>query len=251
MRVRPATAGASPSRATPRPAGGPSCMRCEGDAAAASRSAAIRAAATMTFPGRPTAVFSAKAPYIGYPQVRERSACLISVNHPGDPPPIGPTLRRSSGMLRFVCRHLATEGELGPRYASAFDGTTLDAHDGETDITGPIIDQSHLDGLLARIASLGLTLHSLTPLQTENAQTDAQPHTQRLSQPRVPVRRDRKNMTFLWILLGIVYIACWIYFGLATFRKGHYWLFWIGFFLPFLWIIGALIAPRPAAAARA
>ena len=50
-------------------------------------------------------------------------------------------------------------------------------------------------------------------------------------------------MTFLWILLAIVYVACWVYFGLATFRKGHYWLFWIGFFLPFLWIIGALIAP--------
>ena len=50
-------------------------------------------------------------------------------------------------------------------------------------------------------------------------------------------------MTFLWILLAILYVACWIYFGLATFRKGHYWLFWIGFFLPFLWIIGALIAP--------
>ena len=29
-------------------------------------------------------------------------------------------------------------------------------------------------------------------------------------------------MTFLWILLGILYIACWIYFGMATFRKGHY-----------------------------
>ena len=39
-------------------------------------------------------------------------------------------------------------------------------------------------------------------------------------------------MTFLWILLGIVYLACWIYFGLATFGKGHYWLFWIGFFCP-------------------
>ena len=58
-------------------------------------------------------------------------------------------------------------------------------------------------------------------------------------------------MTFLWILLGIVYIACWVYFDLATFRKGHYWLFWIGFLLPFLWIIGALIAPTPTAAARA
>ncbi len=46
-------------------------------------------------------------------------------------------------------------------------------------------------------------------------------------------------MTFLWIILGVVYVACWIYFGLSTFRKGHYWLFWIGFFFPFLWIIGA------------
>jgi ABC-type multidrug transport system permease subunit len=58
-------------------------------------------------------------------------------------------------------------------------------------------------------------------------------------------------MTILWILLGIVYIACWIYFGLATFRKGHYWLFWIGFFLPFLWIVGALIAPTEHAVERA
>ena len=50
-------------------------------------------------------------------------------------------------------------------------------------------------------------------------------------------------MTFLWIFLGVVYVACWIYFGLATFRTGHYWMFWIGFFIPILWIIGALIAP--------
>jgi len=72
---------------------------------------------------------------------------------------------------------LVVKGELGPRYASAFDGMTIRAHDGETDITGPIIDQSHLHGLLERIASLGLTLHSLTPLEAENAHTDARPHT--------------------------------------------------------------------------
>ena len=58
-------------------------------------------------------------------------------------------------------------------------------------------------------------------------------------------------MTFLWILLGILYIACWLYFGLTTFRKGHYWMFWVGFFLPILWIIGALIAPTHRATARA
>jgi ABC-type multidrug transport system permease subunit len=60
-----------------------------------------------------------------------------------------------------------------------------------------------------------------------------------------------KLMTFLWILLAIVYVGCWIYFGLATFRKGHYWLFWIGFILPFLWIIGAFIAPTERAVERA
>ena len=73
---------------------------------------------------------------------------------------------------------IVIEGELGPRYASAFDGMTLRAHNGETDITGPIIDQSHLQGLIARIASLGLTLHSLAPLEAEDAQPDAQPHPQ-------------------------------------------------------------------------
>jgi hypothetical protein len=73
---------------------------------------------------------------------------------------------------------IVIEGELGPRYASAFDGMTLRAHDGETEITGPIIDPAHLQGLLERIAGLGLTLHSLTPLKTENAEADAQTHTQ-------------------------------------------------------------------------
>jgi hypothetical protein len=73
---------------------------------------------------------------------------------------------------------IVVEGELGPRFASAFDGMTVRAHDGETDITGRIIDQAHLHGLIERIASLGLALHSLTPLDSDNAQTDAQPHTQ-------------------------------------------------------------------------
>jgi hypothetical protein len=73
---------------------------------------------------------------------------------------------------------IVIEGELGPRYASAFDGMTLCAHDGETESIGSIIDSSHLQGLLDRIAGLGLTLHSLNPLETENARAGAQPHTQ-------------------------------------------------------------------------
>jgi hypothetical protein len=52
---------------------------------------------------------------------------------------------------------------------------TVRAHDGETEIIGLITDQSHLHGLLERIASLGLTLHSLAPFEPENAEADAQP----------------------------------------------------------------------------
>jgi hypothetical protein len=73
---------------------------------------------------------------------------------------------------------IVIEGELGPRYASAFDGMTLCAHDGETDITGPIIDPSHLQGLLEPIAALGLKLHSLNPLETENAEAGVHTHIQ-------------------------------------------------------------------------
>jgi hypothetical protein len=73
---------------------------------------------------------------------------------------------------------VVVEGELGPRYASAFDGMTICAHDGKTDITGPIVDPSHLHGLLDRIAGLGLTVHSLAPLDSEDAPAEALPHTQ-------------------------------------------------------------------------
>jgi len=71
---------------------------------------------------------------------------------------------------------IVVKGELGARYASAFAGMTVSARNGMTEITGPIIDPPHLQGLLGRIAGLGLTVHSLTPLETENAERDA--HTQ-------------------------------------------------------------------------
>jgi hypothetical protein len=48
-----------------------------------------------------------------------------------------------------------------------------------------------------------------------------------------------------------LYVACWFYLGLATFRKGQYWMFSIGFFFPFLWIIGALMGPTPRVAGAA
>ena len=57
--------------------------------------------------------------------------------------------------------------------------------------------------------------------------------------------------TFLWVVLGALYLAALIVLGLSTLRKGHYVLFFVGIFFPVLWIVGALIGPTPRAAGAA
>jgi hypothetical protein len=54
--------------------------------------------------------------------------------------------------------------------------------------------------------------------------------------------------TFLWILLGVLYLTALIILGVATLRKGHTVLFFVGIVFPILWIVGAMIAPTPRAA---
>jgi hypothetical protein len=51
-------------------------------------------------------------------------------------------------------------------------------------------------------------------------------------------------MDFLaWIGLVILYFVLLVVVGLTALKKGHTILFWLGLFVPLLWIIGALMAP--------
>jgi hypothetical protein len=60
-------------------------------------------------------------------------------------------------------RHrLVVEGELNDRIA--FEGMTLSHEDGNTVLTGPVRDQSELQGLLQRMSALGLTLLAVSAL---------------------------------------------------------------------------------------
>jgi hypothetical protein len=65
--------------------------------------------------------------------------------------------------VHSVRYRLVVEGELGPRYSTAFEGMELHAQEGSTEIVGVIKDQAHLRGMLDRIASLGLNLVSAAP----------------------------------------------------------------------------------------
>lgn len=55
-------------------------------------------------------------------------------------------------------------------------------------------------------------------------------------------------MTFLWVVLAILYVAMFFWLGLTTLRNGHGWLFFFGIFFPILWIVGAFMAPTASAA---
>jgi hypothetical protein len=78
---------------------------------------------------------------------------------------------------------LVIRGELSERFGLLFEGMRLERDRGMTVITGAVLDQAHLHGLIERVQELGLELVSVNPL---NGLGSARP-------ARVPERHDRKG----------------------------------------------------------
>ena len=49
---------------------------------------------------------------------------------------------------------------------------------------------------------------------------------------------------FLWTILAMFYISCIFTVCRLTFQKGYTVLGIVGIFLPFLWLIGAILPPK-------
>jgi hypothetical protein len=62
---------------------------------------------------------------------------------------------------------IVVAGELSRRFAPAFDGMTVQCTGGRTAITGVVVDQSQLHGLLDRVGDLGLELVSVNAVRDE------------------------------------------------------------------------------------
>ena len=58
---------------------------------------------------------------------------------------------------------LVLRGELGEPFGFLFEGMQMDRVAGTTVLTGRVVDQAHLHGLLNRIQELGLELVSIGP----------------------------------------------------------------------------------------
>jgi len=56
---------------------------------------------------------------------------------------------------------LVFRGELGDRFAFLFEGMQMERVEGTTILTGDIVDQAHLSGVMEQVQELGLELVSL------------------------------------------------------------------------------------------
>lgn len=70
------------------------------------------------------------------------------------------------GHNQHQCYEIRLKGHLDDRWAEWFEGLTITLEeDGDTRLTGPVIDQAALYGLLKKVRDLGLSLVSVSPLE--------------------------------------------------------------------------------------
>jgi len=70
------------------------------------------------------------------------------------------------------CYEIRLKGHLDDRWAEWFEGMTITLEeDGDTLLTGPVVDQATLHGLLKKVRDLGLPLVSVSPLEHGSSTT--------------------------------------------------------------------------------
>ena len=71
-----------------------------------------------------------------------------------------------------VVYQIRIKGHLGHQWTDWFEGLAITLEDnGDTLLTGPVIDQAALHGLLKKVRDLGMPLISISPVETSQADT--------------------------------------------------------------------------------
>jgi hypothetical protein len=78
------------------------------------------------------------------------------------PRELGPQADSSQAMAYQI----RIAGQLGSRWEDWFEGLAITLDGGDTVITGPVVDQAALHGLLKRVRDLGMPLISVSPVES-------------------------------------------------------------------------------------
>jgi hypothetical protein len=71
-----------------------------------------------------------------------------------------------------VVYQIRLKGQLDSQWADWFEGLTITLEDnGDTLLTGPVIDQAALHGLLKKVRDLGMPLVSVSPVESGQEHT--------------------------------------------------------------------------------
>ena len=82
------------------------------------------------------------------------------------------TIHADTHLGQPAAYHIRIKGHLGPQWSDWFDGMAITPQaNGETTITGPVIDQAALHGVLKKLRDLGLPLVSVIPIQHDPPDT--------------------------------------------------------------------------------
>jgi hypothetical protein len=69
-----------------------------------------------------------------------------------------------------VVYQIRIKGHLGPQWTDWFEGLNITLEvDGDTLLTGPVVDQAALHGLLKKVRDMGLPLVSVSPVEPGQA----------------------------------------------------------------------------------
>ena len=92
---------------------------------------------------------------------------------------MGDSKNQSIDRSQPLIYQIRVEGHLGPMWKKKFAGLTITLEEGgETLLTGPVVDQAELHGLLKKIRDLGLPLVSAARLQQDHKNVQINPSIQ-------------------------------------------------------------------------